>query len=161
MSCGLPSFSFKISFCLCPFITCCLFFKKNASLHFYLRQCWEAQCPAEGFVHTSAATCDRDSRIWEKHTSIHCNPWGSPDDHKGRFCLSDASWENMYLSVWAEHHHWIFPLIVFSLTSVIFTHNHLVLPVHEHQPCRSSTSWLREEFCHCSWIAVLLSFYVP
>lgn len=26
----------------------------------------------------------------------------------------------------------------FSLTSVIFTHSHLGLPVHEHQPCRSS-----------------------
>lgn len=29
MTCGSPSFSFKFSFSLCPFITCCLFVEKN------------------------------------------------------------------------------------------------------------------------------------
>lgn len=88
-------------------------------------------------AHICSSLYQGQQNLGEAH-KYPLHPRGSPDGHKGRFCLCDASWANTYPSAWAEHCHSIFPLIVFSLTSVIFTYSHLGLPVHEHQPCRSS-----------------------
>lgn len=179
MTCGSPSFSFKFSFSLCPFITCCLFVEKN---------CQHAVLPemvVRCLMYNRSACAHNCSYVW--YCNISSLPWVCG------FCvmqgqqkmgeaqkyllqpLRKSRWpwcEVLHVMLPEQTHihqcemktdvrnfHWLF----FSLTSVICTQNQLTLPAHEHtalQKYSLETSWLKEQFCRRSCIAVLLPCWV-